>query len=247
MKTYFVPLLLLGIANAKVLPDYLKPFVCHKSDPEYEKCVLNGFENARPYFLKGIPEMSFPPLDPFELPLMTVNRTLNDLIAIQAVCRNIRVLGGANTVIDGVKADPLSHSGEIRVTIPWNYLEMEYEVTGQLLAIPLRSKGFFRGNFTDTQIHVKGSLETYQKDGVDYFRVQKLNSKITVGDGYIKLISKNPDLQLGADLISSFFNENPRRVMDAVNPIFVETSNELFRVVADQILANLPASEWLPA
>lgn len=49
-----------------------------------------------------------------------------------------------------------------------------------------------------------------------------------------------------ADLIAEFYNENPRRVMDAVNPIFIETSNDLFQAVIDQVLGNLPASEWIP-
>lgn len=34
--------------------------------------------------------------------------------------------------------------------------------------------------------------------------------------------------------------------MDAVNPIFIETANDLFRAVMDQVLATLPAIEWLP-
>lgn len=49
-----------------------------------------------------------------------------------------------------------------------------------------------------------------------------------------------------ADLITNFFNENPRRFMDVINPIFVEASTDLFRVVIDQALASVPAKELLP-
>lgn len=51
---------------------------------------------------------------------------------------------------------------------------------------------------------------------------------------------------VSADLISDFFNENPRRFMDVINPIFVESATDLFRVVIDQALAAVPASEFLP-
>jgi hypothetical protein len=51
---------------------------------------------------------------------------------------------------------------------------------------------------------------------------------------------------VAADLIANFYNENPRAVMDAINPIFVETATELYRVVLDQVLAAIPAKEWLP-
>ncbi|CAG9768274.1 unnamed protein product [Ceutorhynchus assimilis] len=248
MKTHyllFVCALIVG-TYAKV-PDYLQPFICKASDPQYEKCVWNSFEKSRPYLMKGIPEVSLPPMDPFILPLMTVNRTLNDVVSINAICRNIRVEGARNIVIDALKANPIKHLGEIHLTLPWSYMEMEYDVSGQLLAIPLQSKGFFKGNFSDIQFHVKGALDTYKRNGDEYFKVKKVSSKIVVGDGWIKLTSKNPELQFGADMISDFFNENPRQVMDTINPIFIDTSNELFRVVADQILANLKVSEWLPA
>lgn len=47
------------------------------------------------------------------------------------------------------RADPIKQTGEIRVTIPWVRLEMDYEVLGQLLVIPLRSIGHFDGNFSE--------------------------------------------------------------------------------------------------
>nr|AEE61979.1 unknown [Dendroctonus ponderosae] len=248
MKTFTVLLVCFfaGKSHGKI-PEYLQEYICKASDPKYEKCVLTSFEKTKPYLMKGIPELSLPPFDPFELPIMTVNRTLNDAVSINAIIRNIKVEGGRNTVIQGLRADPKKHVGEIRLSLPWTTIEMEYDVQGHLLTIPLQSRGFFFGNFTNTQFSIKGGLQTYEKDGNEYFRVKRINSKIVVGDGFIRLTSKNPDMQFGADLIANFFNEDPRRVLDTVNPIFIETSNQLFTVVADQILANLKASEWLPA
>lgn len=98
----------------------------------------------------------------------------------------------------------------------------------------------------DTQMVAKGNLKVVDKNGVNYFQVDKTSVKAVVGDGHIDLTADNPELQFGADLITNFYNENPRRVMDAVNPIFVETAAELYRVIADQILAHVPAQEWLP-
>lgn len=53
--------------------------------------------------MKGIPEVSMPPMDPFVLPLMTVNRTLNDVVSINAICKNIKVEGARNVIIEGLK------------------------------------------------------------------------------------------------------------------------------------------------
>lgn len=83
--------------------DYLKQYQCKKSTPDFEKCLYESFEKSRSFFLRGIPEVGFPPLDPFELPLLTVNRTVNDLVRLNAVCANIKLTGGRNTVIETVK------------------------------------------------------------------------------------------------------------------------------------------------
>ncbi|RZC39115.1 circadian clock-controlled protein [Asbolus verrucosus] len=221
----------------RILADYISDLVCRKSDPEYERCVLKNVEKARPLLIKGIPELNMPAVDPFELPVMTVDRTINELVSIKAVTKNIKVLGAGNVVIEDFKANPANLTGELRLNFPWTQLEMDYDVNGQLLIVPLR---------TDTQLYARGSVKIVDKDGVKYYRVDKLNMKIRVGDGEVKLTADNPDLQFGADLIANFFNENPRRVMDAINPIFVETATDLYRVVLDQILASVPAKEWLP-
>lgn len=43
--------------------------------------------------------------------------------------------------------DPKNLVGEMRLTIPSMSMEMEYDVSGQLLIVPLHSRGYFRGNF----------------------------------------------------------------------------------------------------
>lgn len=86
-----------NLVTAEYLP------ICKKSDPEYTECVRKGFEAARPYFIKGIQELNLPPIDPFELPLMTVDRNVNDLVSIKAVLKDIKVLGLGNTIIESIK------------------------------------------------------------------------------------------------------------------------------------------------
>lgn len=248
MKLLFLTCLCIISAQCSSLrmPEYLQAFSCRKSDPAYEKCVLEGFSNAREFFVKGIPELGISPLDPLKITSFSVNRTLNQLVSLNAVCTNVEITGLRNTVIRSLKADPINHYGEIRLVVPWAYMEMDYDIKGQLLVIPLENKGHFQGNFTDTQMVLKGSLKTYMQDGVEYFKVGKLTQKITIGSGEVKLTSKDKDFQYAADLITDFFNENPRRVLDAVNPIFIDFSDSFMRKEFDKVLAKLPASEWLP-
>lgn len=89
---------------------------------------------------------------------------------------------------------------------------MEYDVSGQLLAIPLRSKGILKGNFSNishifvnffnknpfsanTKMYIKGNMKTVDQNGVKYFKLDKLFMKIRIGDGKVKLTAASPDLQ----------------------------------------------------
>ncbi|KAJ3633805.1 hypothetical protein MTP99_010730 [Tenebrio molitor] len=246
MKYPIVLCVLIGITQGKILPERVSNLICHKSDPDFSECTKRNFEKSIPILVKGIPELNMPPIDPFELPFATVDRTINELVSINATMRNVKMTGASNIIVEDLRANANELTGELRLTFPWVHLEMNYDVTGQLLIVPLRSKGFLSGNYTNTQLYAKGSVKTVDKNGVKYFKVDKYSMKIRVGDGVTKLTADNPDLQFAADLIANFYNENPRAVMDAINPIFVETATELYRVVLDQVLAAIPAKEWLP-
>lgn len=51
----------------------------------------------------------------------------------------------------------------------------------------------------DTQIYAKGNVKLEDKDGVQYFKIDKFQMKIRVGDGWMKLTSKNPDYQFAGE------------------------------------------------
>ncbi|XP_022919099.1 circadian clock-controlled protein daywake-like [Onthophagus taurus] len=248
MKSYVLVLsifLQVFITNSLTIPDYL-PERCKISDPKYNRCLLEAVEKAKPYLIKGVPELKLPPLDPLVVEYALVNRTVDNLVNIYAVCKNAKITGFASTVIESIRFNPKNLIGEISLTVPFTRLSMEYDVKGQLLIVPLRSKGFFQGNFTDTTFNMKMSLKRIQKDGEDYLQIEKLLLKSKVSDGIIKLTSKNPDLQFAADLIANFYNENPRLVMDAINPIYVQYTADFFRNEFNKGLINIPAKDLLP-
>lgn len=91
--------------NIPLTADYLEPLVCKATDPDYEKCFLTGFAKMQPVLLKGIPEVNLPPMDPFVLPIMVINRTSsNDVVKINATVRNIRVEGARNLQVNALKS-----------------------------------------------------------------------------------------------------------------------------------------------
>ncbi|KAK9721659.1 hemolymph juvenile hormone binding protein (JHBP) [Popillia japonica] len=238
-------LLQLVLVSSLSIPDYL-PERCKLSDPKYSNCLLRQLEKARPYLIKGIPELKLPALDPLIIPYQTVNRTLNELVSINAICKNVKILGFSGAIIEKVRANPKTLIGELSITVPHFHMELEYDVTGQLLVIPLRSRGYCEGNFTNTNYHIRANMKRIEHDGEEFFQIDKISLKSRVENGFVKLISKNPELQFAADTIANFYNENPRLVMDAINPIYVEYARDFFQEEINKGLYNIPAKELLP-
>ncbi|XP_025834588.1 uncharacterized protein LOC108734132 [Agrilus planipennis] len=248
MKPVIVVLIVASFAlvHGGVLPDYL-PRPCSKSDPNFKECTLRAFKKAEPYVIKGIPQLNIPKLEPLEIPEFSIDRTLNDFVSIIGTTKNIKVTGLSKYILQDFKFDPNDLSFEATVNLPNLVASMEYNVAGRLLVVPLQGRGFFKGNFTNTDVSLRGSLKPFEKDGVQYFSVDKISVKSRVGNGIVKLISKDPRNQFAADLITTFFNENPRRVLDAINPIYVESAAQFYGQMFNSILSTIPASELLPA
>lgn len=65
--------------------------MCHKTDPEIDRCILNSIEALRPELVKGIPELDVPPLEP--LPLPTISLSIGGGQELDTNVTNIKVWG----------------------------------------------------------------------------------------------------------------------------------------------------------
>ncbi|XP_008551173.1 uncharacterized protein LOC103573751 [Microplitis demolitor] len=227
------------------LPPGITP--CSRSEPpdEYDKCVLQQLMILTPQLIKGIPSLKLPPLDPLSLPSLVVDRNL-DAIRVKANLTNVRVYGASNYEIDELRAKPNDLAVFLRVRIPYIHVKGNYDVKGNLLLLTLNGNGAFRGNFTNTQVRVSAQgKEIVDKNEVKRIELSKLVTKLRIGDGNIKL--KAPPTQvLTADAATSFFNSNPRLVLDIINPIIEETSASIGKALAARALGALSKDEILP-
>lgn len=44
-------------------------------------------------------------------------------------------------------------------------------------------------------MYIRANFKKYLKNGVEYYKMGKINYKSTVGDGHVKLISKDKEMQ----------------------------------------------------
>ncbi|XP_029044814.1 circadian clock-controlled protein daywake-like [Osmia bicornis bicornis] len=212
---------------------------------QYGKCVLEQLKAINPYLANGIPSLKLPALDPLYLPSLTVDRNLESL-KIKANMTKIRVYGATNYQIDDLKANPHDLSVTLKVELPHVHVNGDYDVQGRLLLLPLNGAGSFKGNFTNTEVFVNAQgKEATDKNGVQRIEIDKLVTKIRVGDGNIKLKAP-PSHTLAADAAATFFNSNPRLVLDIASPIIEDTAATVSRALAARALGALTKEELLP-
>ncbi|XP_050456576.1 circadian clock-controlled protein daywake-like [Cataglyphis hispanica] len=220
---------------------------CPRTDnlAEYNKCILKQLQALTPLLVKGVPSLKLPALDPLFLPSLTIDRNL-DSLKIKANMSQIRVYGGTNYVVRDLKANPNDLTVSIKVLMPHIHVNGEYDVQGRLLLLPLSGLGNFKGNFTDTEAQVNAQgKEITDKDGVQRIEIDKFVTKVRVGDGNIKL--KAPPVHtLAAEAAATFFNSNPRLVLDIASPIIEDTAATVSKALAARALSVLTKQELVP-
>ncbi|XP_012219406.1 circadian clock-controlled protein daywake [Linepithema humile] len=241
--------LVLFAASARTAVSELPPGVtsCPRTDnpQEYDKCILKQLQALTPLLAKGVPSLKLPALDPLFLPSLTIDRNL-DSLKIKANMSQTRVYGATNYIVHELKANPNDLTIFIKVRLPHIYVNGEYDVQGRLLLLPLSGLGNFKGNFTDTeaQVNVQGK-EVTDKNGVQRIAIDKLLTKIRIGDGNIKLKAP-PAHTLAAEAAASFFNANPRLVLDIASPIAEDTAATVSKALAARALSVLTKKELVP-
>lgn len=79
---------------------YIK--LCKQDDPKVNECLKTLLENLRPYITRGMPEMNILPLDPLEVPSVTLNQG-SESVNFRAVFTDLKGYGAKNYQIQKIK------------------------------------------------------------------------------------------------------------------------------------------------
>lgn len=158
----------------------------------------------------------------------------------------IRIYGSTNYIVQDLRANPNDLTVSLKARVPHMYVSGDYDVQGRLLLLPLSGVGNFKGNFTDTDAHVSAQgKEITDKNGVQRIQIDKLVTKIRIGNGNI-VLKAPPAHTLAADAAATFFNANPRLVLDIASPIIEDTAATVSKALAARALSVLTKQELVP-
>ncbi|XP_060810450.1 uncharacterized protein LOC106140694 [Amyelois transitella] len=240
MKVLFLVLCVLGVYGET--PDYFPK--CRRSDPQIEKCILEGVEAMRPYLNKGIPEVNIPAVDPFVVPTLKLDRTAPNL-RLKATIRHAKAFGGSAFKIEKLKVNLNNkYAAEVKITIPKLMVVADYDVHGsRLLTLDINGKGRIRGNFTGIAVVAKGVGKLTQKDGVDYILADRVVAKVRVTHAQVAV--DDSERPVAATSAAAFFNASPGVVLDILSPLIDETCATVAKAFINKVLGSIPIKDVL--
>ncbi|KAI8430231.1 hypothetical protein MSG28_000574 [Choristoneura fumiferana] len=192
----------------------------------------------------GIPEVSIPPLEPFVVPTLKLDRTAPNL-RLKAVVKNMRALGGGDFRIEKLKLNLNNkYAAEVKLLLPRLAVTADYDVRGsRLLVLDIDGKGKLRGNFTGISVIAKGAAKLIEKDGVQYLQADKVVTRVKIGHGQVAF--DDTERPLAASSAANFFNASPNVVLDILNPLIDESSAAILKAFLNKVLAKIPLKEVL--
>lgn len=154
LKSCFVLLLLtLNLAaikadndiNTNALPSFIQP--CRRDSANLNDCLHDAIESLIPMLSKGVPELFIPPLDPLNIPEVTLEEN-SGAVVFSSSYRNISVKGLSRFGISSVEVKPDIPEFKFKFYFPEIQIKANYSVTGKIMLMPLQGDGTIRANFS---------------------------------------------------------------------------------------------------
>ncbi|XP_052863365.1 uncharacterized protein LOC128270003 [Anopheles cruzii] len=238
-----VALVALKTSRAVDLPEYLH--VCHREDPKLTECMKESIETLRPYLARGIPELDIPSIDPI---------LLGDLIVAESVpgqgvsisAKDIKAYGPSNFKLKKLTVVEYGKIYSFELELPHLYVEGRYIVDGRILLLPVKGSGKFTGNFTQGigSVRIKGDRKRI--NGKDHLSLAKLDIKIKVSDGRIKLENLFGGDRVLGEIINETINQNFNLLSTELIPLIEKALQRIFKRTGNKILERFPEEVLFP-
>ncbi|XP_046392877.1 protein takeout-like [Ischnura elegans] len=226
-------------------PEYILP--CRRVDKDLNNCIKNTFNHLRPYLVKGIPELEMPPIEPLKIDVLAMENG-HGPVNVRAVFTNLTVHGASNYSVVAVKSDLATYRLDLGMKIPVITATGRYEVTGNVLLLPVRSKGDFLSQFTDVtalaKIYGKEEKEAFGRKG-PFMRTDKLVVDFALGKARFRVRDLlNGDSLLGAAM-NQFLNQNSIEIINEMKPAASASISKLFKKILNDAFLRIPIKVWL--
>ncbi|XP_026466727.1 circadian clock-controlled protein-like [Ctenocephalides felis] len=247
--SYLLAILLacfLRVQGADLLerPSYI--VACNRSIPSVElnSCLVGAFNHLQPYLVKGIPELNVPAIEPLYIHEMIMENGAG-AVRVKARFSDINVKGPGNFSVREVRADVKNWRISLGLTIPRVEVSGVYDVNGNILLFPVRSRGEFWAAFSDINAVARIHGKEVARGGETFMNVGKLVLDFTVKGSRFKIRDTTNQENILGEAINQFLNQNGAEIINEMRPAASQSIGKLFRTYLDNAFSRIPVRLWL--
>ncbi|XP_008182819.1 putative beta-carotene-binding protein [Acyrthosiphon pisum] len=168
-------------SKLKPIPDYLH--ICHRSNPDIPKCIIESAYFLRPKLAEGIPEFGVAPMDP-----MLINTLIpTDGNGLKIETTNLLVTGTRNFTINHLIADIDKQKYKFQVRFPHMHILGNYSIDGKIARMVIKGQGDFDLDIYGVKCNVTLLGNVIDINGLNYIRFHHISLRIAISRGSIEL------------------------------------------------------------
>lgn len=229
------------------IPEYMK--LCHRSDPDLDKCLKESLQVIVPNFSNGAREFRLPALDPF---ILTETRMeyKNGSIEGSIITKDMKFTGISKINIQDVRST-FKEDGKVAfdvdVYFPEIYSEGSYKMGGRIYDLILSAGGNYNVTMSDVSATwwIRGIPE--ERDGKTYLRIVHFDMKPVVGNMVIKMDKLFEGAEEMSNMALAFINENWSIIYEELLPLARTNWDKVMTSIANNIFQKMPLDVLLPA
>lgn len=224
--------------------------LCHRASSDFEKCIQNSITEAKPYLMKGIPEIGLSPLEPLAFPPLNFKEN-NRNMKISAMFDPINLSGLSNMTVGNVKVKGDVDSEmtiNLTITSPVFHSYGKWSGKGRAFNFNINGKGDFDVNFTQTEFRltIKGCAAVNEKDGKKYFSVNSVTLDPVLRKANIRVTNLFPGDEALTKTANNFMNRNSQFLLRTVKQYPVNHLGGEFEKIIRIVFGAWPIDELLP-
>ncbi|CAH1118075.1 unnamed protein product [Phaedon cochleariae] len=225
-------------------PEYILP--CHKADPNINKCLAKTFNHLRPYLKEGIKELDVPSIDPLIIENLLMENG-RGAFRIKAAFYNISTNGASNYSVGSIKTDLDNYIIELGVILPRLEVKGKYDVNGNVLLFPVKTRGDFWAVFLDVQGAAKIFGKEFQNnENVRFMKVDKIMIDFRLKKSRFRIKDVVNHGNVIGEAMNQFLNNNANELISEMKPAANAAIAKHFKGFLNGAFTKLPLKVWLP-
>ncbi|KAF2886706.1 hypothetical protein ILUMI_19466 [Ignelater luminosus] len=136
----FIQVVVISVSSRQ-LPDFIH--LCKRNDPNLNRCIINTFNEIRPYLKKGIPEIDIPPGEPLNFPNASANTGEGTSVTLQGTAWNFIANGILDVNVKELKMDFDQLRCSLVLEFPFVRLQGDYKFFGKVMLFEIDTTGKF--------------------------------------------------------------------------------------------------------